>query len=200
MLKIRTLLTSCTLVCGLAACQSAADLDPQPTAAHPTAVVAAASPAAQPVRVVEERLRVGMKQPFATLVDIDGHTIELAQTGRRTLLVFFATWCHDSQRFMHQLQRSDLVGKTRIVAFGRGESVEALQRFRAEYKLPIRFVSDPNQTYYQQVTNQGIPRIILLDEQNTVVKTFLGEIPDALAEVQWPSATSKSVTKQKAGK
>lgn len=186
MLKIRTLLTSSTLLCGLAACQSAADIDPQPAVAGPTAVAPLLSPAAQPKRVVEERLRVGMKQPFAPLVDIDGNSIELAQTGRRTLLVFFATWCHDSQRFMHQLQRSELLGKTRIIAFGRGESIEALQRFRAEYKLPIRFVSDPNQTYYHQVTNQGIPRIILLDEQNTVVKTFLGEIPDALAEVQWP--------------
>lgn len=186
MQNIRYLLTGCTLVCALTACQSAADLDPQPAAAHPTAAVAAASPAAEPVRVVEERLRVGMAQPFATVVDIDGNSIEMPQTGRRTLLVFFATWCHDSQRFMHQLQRSDLLGKIRIIAFGRGESVEALQRFRAEYKLPIRFVSDPNQTYYQQVTNQGIPRVILLDEQNNVVKTFLGEIPDALAQVQWP--------------
>lgn len=182
MLTIRYLLASCTLVCGLAGCQSKPIVAPQPTV---VAVPTSASTKAP--RLVEERLRVGMVQPFATVVDIDGKSIDLRQTGRRTLLVFFATWCHDSQRFMHQLQQSELLGKTRIIAFGRSESVEALQRFREEYHLPIRFVADPDQAYYLQVTNQGIPRIILLDEQNTVVKTFLGEIPDALGQVQWPT-------------
>ena len=183
MLTTRYLLAACTLVCSLAACQS------QPIAASlATADTAApASTASKSPRLIEERLRVGMAQPFGTLVDIDGNSIQMSQTGRRTLLVFFATWCHDSQRFMHQLQQSDLLGKTRIIALGRGESVEALQRFREEYHLPIRFVADPDQAYYLQVTNQGIPRIILLDEQNKVVKTFLGEIPDALGQVQWPA-------------
>lgn len=146
---------------------------------------AATNTGASSTRVIEERLRVGMAQPFGRVIDIDGQSIDIAQTGRRTVLVFFATWCHDSQRFMHQLQHSELLGKTRIIAFGRGESVDSLKRFRTEYRLPIRFVADLDLTYYHQVTNQGIPRIIVLDEQNRVVKTFLGEIPDALAEVIW---------------
>ena len=81
---------------------------------------------------------------------------------------------------------SALLQQARFIAFGRGESIESLKKFRDEYQLPIHFIADPTQHYYQQVTNTGIPRVVLLNAQHQVVKTFLGEIPDAMAEIVWP--------------
>lgn len=141
-----------------------------------------------PTRVVEERLSVGVQPQFGLLHDIDGKPLRLEDSSKPTVLIFFATWCHDSQRLMRQLSgNSRLLQQARFIAFGRGEHDKSLHKFRQQYHLPIRYIADPNEHYFLQVTNTGMPRVILLDEQQRVVKTFLGEIPDAMAEIVWPT-------------
>lgn len=142
-----------------------------------------------PTRVVEERLSVGVQPQFGLLHDIDGKPLRLEDSSKPTVLIFFATWCHDSQRLMRQLSgNSRLLQQARFIAFGRGEHDKSLHKFRQQYHLPIRYIADPNEHYFLQVTNTGMPRVILLDEQQRVVKTFLGEIPDAMAEIVWPTS------------
>lgn len=163
----------------------------QAAAQQLTSTQSPASDAAKPApaaRVVEERLRVGMQPELGLLQDIDGKQLRLADSSKPTVLIFFATWCHDSQRLMRQLSgNSQLLQQARVIAFGRGETPSALQKFRQQYKLPIRYIADPDEHYFLQVTNTGMPRVILLDSQQRVVKTFLGEIPDAMAEIVWPT-------------
>ena len=140
------------------------------------------------VRQAMVKVPVGVQQPLQNLTDIDGNLIDLQQPNKRKLMIFFATWCGDSKRLMQQLQTSPLLNDPQllIVAIGREENQQALQQFKAEFKLPLHFVADPDRTLYQQFTDKGIPRVVLVNEQNLVVKTFLGEIPRAIDEIVWP--------------
>ena len=159
-------------------------------AAQKTAVTAPAQPTAEPVQVRQSlaKVAVGQQQPLAQLTDVNGTLINLRQPEKRKLIIFFATWCHDSQRLMSQLQQSPLLNDPQllIVAIGREEQPAALTKFANEYKLPLHFVSDPDRALYQQFTDTGIPRVVLVNEKNVVVKTFLGEIPRAIDEIVWP--------------
>ncbi len=140
------------------------------------------------VRASLAKVAVGQQQPLQQLTDIKGKVINLQQTEKRKLIIFFATWCHDSQRLMHQLQQSPLLKDPQllIVAIGREEKPAALTKFADDYELPLHFVSDPDRALYQQFTDTGIPRVVLVNEKNEVVKTFLGEIPRAIDEIVWP--------------
>ena len=155
-------------------------------AAQKTAVTAPAEPVQ--VRQSLAKVAVGQQQPLQQLTDVNGKLINLQQTEKRKLIIFFATWCHDSQRLMSQLQQSPLLNDPQllIVAIGREEQPAALTKFASEYNLPLHFVSDPDRALYQQFTDTGIPRVVLVNEKNVVVKTFLGEIPRAIDEIVWP--------------
>lgn len=72
-----------------------------------------------------------------------------------------------------------------IVGIGREETDVSLQQFRQQYQVSFALVADPDRAMYQQFTNQGVPRIVLVDEQNRIVKTFLAEIPDVMPELVW---------------
>jgi len=140
-----------------------------------------------PVRQVEERLKAGDVMPLTTLMSIDQQQIALTKTGQRKLVIFFATSCHDSQRAFQQIMTSPLVQQTglQIVGIGRGESEASLRQFAADYQVTFPLVVDADQKMYQQFTNTGVPRIVLVDEDHRIVKSFLGEIPDVLTEIQW---------------
>jgi peroxiredoxin len=142
-------------------------------------------------------LAPGALQPLQVLTDIQGQPIRLDQPQQRKLLIFFATWCSDSQRAIRQIQASALVQQQdlQIVGIGREETVASLSKFAADYQLSFPLVADPDRQLYQQFTNSGIPRLVLVDQQNRIVRTFLAEIPDVMPELQWtPVAPAASAT------
>lgn len=146
-----------------------------------------AQPAPAAVRQTEERVKAGETLPLTELTAIDGSKVRIDQPGQRKLLIFFATWCSDSQRAFRHLQASALVQQPdlQIVGIGREENQASLSKFASEYQLKFPLVADPDRALYHQFTNQGIPRLVLVDGNNQVVKTFLGEIPDVTREIQW---------------
>lgn len=177
------------LVSGLAfclGCSSVAAPSAQQTVSEPSASAVAA------VRPALVKVAVGQRQPLGQLTDIQGQVVDLQQPNKRKLLIFFATWCGDSKRLMQQLTQSPLLADKEllIVAIGREEQPQTLKEFAAEYKLPLHFIADTDRMLYQQFTDRGIPRVVLVNEQNVVVKTFLGEIPRAIDEIVWPGAQS----------
>ena len=163
-----------------------------PSTVVPSTVATSATeqvqPAHPPVRRSIAKVAVGDVQPLQVLTDIRGRSINLQQADQRKLIIFFATWCSDSKRLMQQLQQSPLLEdpKLLIVAIGREETSDALQDFSAKYRFNFPFVADAERKLYSQFTDQGIPRVVLVNEQNIVVKTFLGEIPRAIDEIVWP--------------
>lgn len=132
-------------------------------------------------------VKVGDKVPVTQFVDTQGNTIDLSESSNNKLLILFATWCHDSQRTMKHLTASDLYlsPNVDIIGIGREEDKQALDKFAEEYELNFALVADTDRSIYNQFANTGIPRLILLDADNNVVKTIIGETENAIKEVVW---------------
>ncbi len=166
------------MVCGVLLSLSACSQTPAPVAAEPA--TAAVAPAVTFV------IQPGAQLPWQTLRSIDGNDISLTP-GKRQLLVFFATWCHDSQRAMTQLMASDLVRQQdlQIIGIGREEQIPALQKFRSDYRLNFALVADPDRALYHQVASKGIPQLVTVGADGTIRQVLLGEVPDAIAQLRW---------------
>ena len=88
---------------------------------------------------------------------------------------------------MKHLTASDLYlsPNVDIIGIGREENKPALDKFAKEYELNFALVADADRSIYNQFANTGIPRLILLDADNNVVKTIIGETENAITEVVW---------------
>ncbi|GIU20985.1 MULTISPECIES: TlpA disulfide reductase family protein [unclassified Shewanella] len=132
-------------------------------------------------------VKPGDHVPISQFVDTQGNNIDLSQSSNNKLLILFATWCHDSQRTMTLLENSNihLSPNIDIIGIGREETVAALNTFAVEYELNFSLVADEDRAIYSQFANSGIPRLILLDADNKVVKTIIGETDNPIKEVVW---------------
>ncbi|WP_299808572.1 TlpA disulfide reductase family protein [uncultured Shewanella sp.] len=132
-------------------------------------------------------VKPGDSVPVARFVDTHGNTLDLNESTNNKLLILFATWCSDSQRTMKHLANSDLhlSPNVDIIGIGREESDAALDKFASEYELNFPLVADPDRHIYAQFANVGVPRLILLDANNKVVKTIIGETENAITDVIW---------------
>jgi peroxiredoxin len=132
-------------------------------------------------------ITAGEKFPISKLTDINGNEVKLNDSKQKKLVLLFATWCHDSQRTIKDILASDLVkdNKLQIIGIGREESVESLIKFKNEYQVSFPLVSDPNKAFYKQFANTGVPRLLLLDENNKLVKALIGEDQNTIERIIW---------------
>lgn len=120
-----------------------------------------------------------------SFTDINGKQVTL--NDKKKLIILFATWCSDSKRALRELKASPLITdrNIQIIGIGREENTESIVKFNQEFDLPFTLVADPERAIYQHYANKGIPRLILLDEQNKVVKTLIGEQANVIEKVIW---------------
>ncbi len=144
----------------------------------------AAAPAATPASSFA--IQPGRPLPWTSLQSIDGQTLSLAP-GPRRLLIFFATWCGDSQRAMRQLMASELAKQAdlQIIGIGREEQADVLQPFARVYRLNFPLVADPDRARYKAVADSGIPQLVTVGADGVVRQVLLGEVPDAIASLHW---------------
>ncbi|MFC0119244.1 TlpA family protein disulfide reductase [Pseudoalteromonas xiamenensis] len=128
----------------------------------------------------------GDKFKDMTLTSIQGDTVSFDQN-KKKLIVLFATWCSDSKRTLRELKASPLISDPtlEIIAIGREESTASLSEFKDSFGVPFTLVADPDKAIYSHYANKGIPRLILLDEQNRVIDTWIGETPDTVSQIKW---------------
>ncbi|WP_440054657.1 TlpA family protein disulfide reductase [Pseudoalteromonas sp. T1lg65] len=133
----------------------------------------------------ETYITQGEQFKHTELIDINGNTVNM--TADNKLVILFATWCSDSRRLLTELKSSTLLNndKLTIVAIGREEDQQKLSEFNNEMQLPIHFVADPDRKIYSTYANKGIPRVIVLNKQNQVLQTLIGEQPDTLQQINW---------------
>jgi len=164
-----------SLLAGLLGCSQTAV-----PSATPTVV------AAKPLSVNLPGLQVGETLPWREFTTIAGHKVSM-QNGQRQLLIFFATWCSDSQRVMRQLMASPLVQQAdlQIIGIGREEDAATLSSFARVYQLDFALVSDPDRNLYREVAEKGIPQLVTVDPTGQVRQVLLGEVPDAISLLHW---------------
>lgn len=165
----------CMTFAGLAGCSQSAAI--QPAVPHHSQQQAA---------VALPGLQAGESLPWRELTAIDGKPV-LLQNGQRQLLIFFATWCSDSQRAMRQLMASALVSQPdlQIVGIGREEDAAALTAFARVYQLNFALVADPDRALFRQVAEKGIPQLVTVNPAGQVQQVLLGEVPDAISLLHW---------------
>ena len=132
-------------------------------------------------------VKAGEVVPIIQFTDTQGDHINLNQSQNVKLLVLFATWCPDSQRAIKALRESELNldPNIDIIAIGREENKQTLDKFAVEYEINFPLVADTDRSIYAKFANAGIPRLILLDKHNRIIKTIIAEGEQPLAEVQW---------------
>ncbi|PAJ73752.1 redoxin domain protein [Pseudoalteromonas sp. NBT06-2] len=142
----------------------------------------------QPVKEkYQTYISAGQNFPIEKLIDINGSEIHLNKINKKKLVLLFATWCHDSQRTIKDILASDLVKDHNliIIGIGREESNESLAKFKNEYQVSFPLISDPNKDIYKQFANIGVPRLLLLDENNKLVKALIGEDQRTIDRIIW---------------
>ncbi|AOT10007.1 TlpA family protein disulfide reductase [Pseudoalteromonas luteoviolacea] len=122
-----------------------------------------------------------------SLTDIKNQSYDLYGIKSKKLVIFFATWCSDSLRMFEQLKASPLAtdNTVTIIAIGRDETNASLTQFAEDYHVTFPLVSDEQRIIYSQYANKGVPRLILLDENNRVVNTLIGETDNIIEQVKW---------------
>lgn len=169
-----------TVLCVLCSAIAACSQTPEPaTAAAQPAAPAQAAPATG-------LLQAGQRLPWQHLTTIEDKPVSLAP-GKRHLLIFFATWCSDSQRAMRQLMASELVKQSdlQIIGIGREEDAAALAQFRSVYQLNFALVADKDRALYNKVAEKGIPRLVTVAANGEVRQVILGEVPDVISQLHW---------------
>ncbi|CCQ11361.1 Redoxin domain protein [Pseudoalteromonas luteoviolacea B = ATCC 29581] len=120
------------------------------------------------------------------LTDIEGNPV-IFSDNKKKLIILFATWCSDSKRTLKELQASALHNQPdlEIIAIGREETTDSLAAFKTQFNLNYTLVADPDKSIYLRYANQGIPRLLLLDEKNQVMQTWVAEEPNTINKVTW---------------
>ncbi|MEJ6476499.1 TlpA disulfide reductase family protein [Pseudoalteromonas piscicida] len=163
---IKTLLLATMLTTGLSGCKASSEAPTE--------------------QAYQTYVQTGDSFKHLNLTDINNNAIAF-DADHKKLVILFATWCSDSQRLLKELKQSPLLNQPdlTVIAIGREEDSATLKQFNDTMALPIHFVADPNRAIYSTYANKGIPRLILLDEQNKVRQTLIGEQPDTLSNLHW---------------
>ena len=132
-------------------------------------------------------VKPGQLLPLTRLNDIGGKEVALNTPGRRKLVILFATWCPDSQRAMKALHQSALVQDKSldIVAIAREQEISEVASWGAENEIKTTLVADTDRSIYRQFAHAGIPRFIMVNEQNRIVGTVLAEGENQLEHIRW---------------
>ncbi|MGB5290579.1 MAG: TlpA disulfide reductase family protein [Lysobacterales bacterium] len=125
--------------------------------------------------------------PLASVIDVNGKTIDLTATDKRKLVILFATSCSDSNRAMKALNQSELLNddSVEIIAIAREEAAETVIAWRDQHGIKIPLAADPDRSIYKMFAAAGIPRFITVSTDNKVIKMNLAEEENQLRLIEW---------------
>lgn len=107
------------------------------------------------------------------LVSLDGQTMPITQSGKRTLVYFFAPWCAVCKVSINNLEyvESDDLNIVRVALDYRDRS--EVERFVEQNEVSGRVLLGTNEQK-ENFQIQGYPTYYLLDEENNVVARSFG--------------------------
>jgi peroxiredoxin len=125
--------------------------------------------------------------PIESITTIDGEILNFQQLGKRKLVIFFATWCHDSNNLYNALNNSALLENNdiKIIAIAREEDIETVTAWRDKRGIKVTLAVDNDRSIYQRFASGGIPRLITVGENNKIIKMNLAEGQQQLQKIVW---------------
>ncbi len=164
-------ITSCIL---LSACQS-------------TPIKPPATEVVQTKPKYEEFIQAGESLPLHSITDINGNLVDLTNPSKRKLVILFATWCSDSNRLLKVLNKSAILNdkSIEIIAIAREESTDVVKAWADKFDIKVPLAVDPDRSIYKQFAVGGIPRIVTVSEDNTMIKMNLAEGVEQLNLIEW---------------
>lgn len=135
----------------------------------------------------EEFIGSGEALPIQSVVDVNGDTIDLSATGKRKLVILFATHCSDSNRALKALNHSDLLNddSMEIVAIAREENAETVIAWRDKFGIKTPLATDPDRSIFKMFAAAGIPRFVTVSTENKIIQMNLAETEDPLSLIEW---------------
>ena len=112
-----------------------------------------------------EFVHTGDVLPIDKVTTIDDRELNLHAVGKKKLIIFFATWCSDSNRLMHALNSSPLLNddKVEVIAIAREEDKETVKAWQQARNSNVQLAVDVDRTLYKKFASGGFPRIITAD-------------------------------------
>jgi len=134
-----------------------------------------------------EFINSGDVLPIQTITDIDGTEIDLQGLGKKKLVIFFATWCSDSNRLLKTLNSSPLLDDSHIeiIAIAREEDIETVTSWRDKRGIKVALAVDSDRSIYKRFASGGIPRLITVGENNKIIRMNLAEGEQQLNKIVW---------------
>jgi peroxiredoxin len=118
-------------------------------------------------KAIEERA------PDFTLKDLNGRTFRLSeQRGKPVLLIFSTTWCPSCREeipYLKSIHGAYAAKGLEMVSIDIQEEKKKVSRFAEGYKIPYRTLLDAAGDVATAYGVQGIPNLILVDRNGSVV-------------------------------
>lgn len=133
-------------------------------------LVACADPAAIPT--------IGQPVADVSFVDLEGRSVQLSDfRGEVVLLNFWATWCPpcvDEMPSLEKLQTALGDKGLRVLAVSVDDSLEDVERFRAQLQLTMPILHDPGARIAHSFTTFKFPETYILDRDGILVSKVIG--------------------------
>lgn len=142
-------------------------------------------------------LAVGEQFPAATLQDLDGRSVALANYAGTALVVnFWATWCAPCRREMPSLQRLSEQFRAQdlqVLGITVDDDLNLVREFQLRHQIGFRLLSDRGQKLSRDVlqvpvfpmtylvTRAGLVARLVPGEQDWMASSMLSEIEQLLA-------------------
>jgi len=124
--------------------------------------------------------------PITSIITIDGNFIDL-QVKEKKLVILFATWCPASNDLIRALNQSDILSDKNIavIAIAREEDIDTVKAWRDKFQIKVPLALDPNRSIYKRFAVAGIPWLVMVENNNRIIKMNLAEGHVQLAKIQW---------------
>lgn len=118
--------------------------------------------------------------PVASLMSVSAEPIEFPENGKKTILIFWATWCGPCKVEMSRLNKMMMQGLIRpgqLIAVNIGEDQETVAAFLRKENYQFKVAMDVSNLVADSYKVSGTPTVVFIDENAQVNWVTTGVSP-----------------------